>query len=142
MAGLRLRAKYPMDNADLYCGSRPFRAQQTTVFKAGQLYGTNYSGWKGDSCVSTRQNGAHWTMRGHARRSVWRVSRILGEKDPENGLVRVSSKKQNNGLWKRMPCTKSTAMKSGQLGKAAKRAVMFKSVAHAAHTKIKDIFKP
>ena len=103
-AGLPFRVKYP---ADLYCGSRPFRGQQTTVFKAGQLYGTNYSGWKYESCVSTRQNETHWAMPGHARHSVWRLSRIPGENDPENGRVRVSAKKQNNGLWKRMPCTKA-----------------------------------
>ena len=41
-------------------------------------------------------------MPGHARRSVWRLFRILGEKDPENGRVRVSAKKQNNGLCKRI----------------------------------------
>ena len=77
------------------------------MFKAGQLYGTSYSGWKDDSCVSTRQNETHWTMPGHARCSVWRLSRIPVEKDPENGRVTVSAKNQNNGLWKRMPCTKS-----------------------------------
>ena len=68
---------------------------------------TSYSGWKDESCVSTRQNETHWTMPGHARRSVWRLSRIPGEKDPENGRVRVSAKKQNKGLWKRILCTKS-----------------------------------
>ena len=57
--------------------------------------------------VSARDNETHWTMLGHARRSVWRLSRILGEKDPENGRGRVSAEKQNNGLWKRMPRTKS-----------------------------------
>ena len=77
------------------------------VFKAGQLYGTSYSGWKDDSCVSTGQNETHWTMPRHARCSVWRLSRIPGEKDQENGRVRVSAKKQSKGLWKRMPCTKS-----------------------------------
>ena len=93
-----------MDNTDLYCGSRPFRSEQTTVFKAGQFSGTSYSGWKDDSCVSTRQNETHWTMSGHARRSVWRVFRIPGEKRMR---VRVSAKKQTNRLLKRMPCTKS-----------------------------------
>ena len=108
VAGLRFRVKYPMDSTDLYCGSIPFRGQQTTVFKAGQLYETSCSGWKDVSCVSTRENETHWTLPGHARRSVWRVFRILGEKDPENGRVRVSAKKHNNKLWKRMPCAKST----------------------------------
>ena len=84
-----------------------FGDQQTTMFKAGQLFGTSCGGWKDDSCVSTRQNETHWTMPGHARRSVWRLSRLPGEKDPENGRATVSAKKQNNGLWKRMPCTKS-----------------------------------
>ena len=107
MARLRFRVKYPMCNTDLYCGSRLFRGQQTTVFKAGQLSGTSYSGWKDESSVSTRQNETHWTMPGHARRSVWRLSMILGEKDPENGRVRVSANKQNKGLWKSMLCTKS-----------------------------------
>ena len=79
-----------------------------------------------------------------------RLSRILREKDPENGRVRVSAKKLKNELWKRMPCTKSrlhdhsihvkrsTARKSCQPGQAGKRAVMFKSVAHAASTRDKQ----
>ena len=74
MAGIRFRAKYPMDKTDLYCGSRPFRGQQTTVFKAGQLYETSYSGWKDDSCVSSyvatwqerSRNGKCWKLSLHA----------------------------------------------------------------------------
>ena len=34
--------------------------------------------------------------------------KIPGEKDPENGRVRVNAKKHTNGLWKRMSCTKSS----------------------------------
>ena len=46
-----------------------------------------------------------------------------------------------------MTCTNSRlhdkvfTTKDPQQGQAAKRAVMFKSVAHAAHAKMKDIFK-
>ena len=151
MAGLRFRVKYPMENTDLYCGSRPFRGQQTTVFKAGQLYGTSYSGWKDDFCVSTRQNETQWTVPGHARRSVWRLSRIPGDLDPENGQVRVSAKKQNNGLWKRMPCTKSRLhdqfsrqkihSKEVKSARKGSKACSHVQISCAAHTKMKDIFK-
>ena len=91
-----------MDNTDLYCGSRPFRGQQATVFKAGQLYGTSHSDWKDDSCVSTRQIETRWTMPGQARHPGYLARRI--QRMDES---RVSAKKHNNGLWKRMPCTKS-----------------------------------
>ena len=62
----------------------------------------------------------------------------------ESGSVR---RNKNNGLWKRMPCTKSRLHDQFSRQKVHSKEVRSarkgsKAVAHAAQTKMKDIFKP
>ena len=99
MAGLRFTVKYPVDNTVLYCGSRPFRqgssTGQATVVRKMILVSARDKMKRSGRC-----RDMHDVQCGDS-------PGYLGDKDPENGQVRVSAKKQNNGLWKRMPCTKS-----------------------------------
>ena len=123
MTGLRFRVKYPTDNTDLYCGSRPFRGQQTMVFKAGQISGTSFSDWKDESCASTRQNETHWTIGD----SPGVLERKIQKMD-ESGSVRRNKttgsgrecRARSQGYTISIHVKRSTARKSGQQRKGGK----------------------